>query len=426
MIIREVEVSKRIFNDIYYRYLQAQQPIQIFYGGASAGKSIFLAQRTVLDLMGGGRNYLILRNVARTSRQSTFAEVKKNLGNWKIEGLFDVNKSDLTITCKNGYQAIFAGLDDVEKLKSITPVKGVLTDIWIEEATEVQRNDALHLERRLRGKSRKRKRMTLSFNPILKSHWIYEDYFQGINSQDQTYEDEEKLIVKVTYKDNKFLSEQDIIRLENTTDEYFYQVYTLGNWGVLGDVIFKNWEIVDSLDVSTFSEFRYGLDFGYSSDPAAFVKLAINNRKKHIYILDELYERGLTNPELAALVKPKIGKSSVVVADSSEPKSIKELQLNGLPCIGAEKGPDSVLFGIQWLQQYKIFILKHCQNAINEFQSYQWQKNKDGESLRRPVDKFNHIIDAIRYACEQDMKGEVDFNVVSTGRRRASAGAARY
>lgn len=414
-----INIGKSVFNDLYWQFKNAGQHYQIFYGGASAGKSVFVAQRLVGDLLQGDRNYLVVRNIARTSRQSTFTQVKKIIEGWRLDKLFHINKSDLTVTCNNGYQAIFTGLDDVEKLKSITPAKGVLTDVWIEEATETKEADLLQLERRMRGRSQHSKRIIMTFNPIMRTHWIYKRFFNGVADGQKVFEDNNRLIVHSTYKDNKFLTEQDIEILENETDSYFYDVYTLGKWGVLGDVIFTNWKVSD-IDRTGFDNYRYGLDFGYSNDPAAFVELVLDRKHKKLYILNELYERGLTNPELATKIKPVCGRN-YVYCDSAEPKSVAELRLNGVNAIGAEKGKDSVLFGIQWLQQYEIIIDKRCQNAINEFQLYQWVKNKQGETLNKPIDKYNHIIDSVRYALSNDMKGEREISYASTGKRRAYA-----
>jgi len=139
-ILAKVEMPWAVYNKIYRAYLNDTRRTQIFYGGSASGKSVFLAQRAVRDLMLGGRNYLIVRQVGRTLRGSVFMEILKVIDMWNCDSLFNVNKSDMLITCKNGYQAIFAGLDDVAKLKSLTPAKGAITDIWVEEATEIERN----------------------------------------------------------------------------------------------------------------------------------------------------------------------------------------------------------------------------------------------------------------------------------------------
>ena len=401
-----VEIDKSVINPAYLPYLSAEQRIQIFYGGSSSGKSVFLAQRDIIDLLRGGRNFLVCRQVGRTLRGSVVMEARKLINEWGLSSVMSVNKTDGTITCANGYQMVFAGLDDVEKLKSVVPEKGVFTDIRIEEATETNRETVKQLLKRQRGGDASvKKRMTLSFNPILKLHWIYQDYFAPLGwADDQTqYSDDDISILKSWYIHNNFLTPDDIRGLETETDSYYYNVYTLGNWGVLGDVIFTNWRVEDLSGVKDqFTNQRHGLDFGFSSDPAALVSSHYDKTRKRIYIFDELYERGLTNDLLASEVKEKIGNHRVT-CDSSEPKSITELKGYNVSAIGARKGKDSVLHGIQWLQQHEIVVDKSCVNTQNELQLYQWKKDKDGNSMRQPVDKNNHIIDALRYAYEDDV-----------------------
>lgn len=399
-----LNIDRNVFNDAYLPYLFEDGPrTQIFFGGSSSGKSVFLAQRAVLDVAAGGRNYLICRNVARTIRNSTFNEIQKAINNFKLRDFFKINKSEMTITCLNGYQILFAGLDDPEKIKSITPAKGVITDIWVEEATETDRAAVKQLDKRLRGESQKSKRLILSFNPILQDHWIHEEYFDGWDDSKNVLQDRDRLILKTTYKNNKFLAEDDICALENETDEYYYNVYTLGNWGVLGSVIFKNWRTEDLSEIrEVFDNFRNGLDFGYAKDPAAVPHTAYIPKKNQIYVLDEIYETELTNDVLAERILNMIGKQ-LVTADSAEPKSIAELRNMGVNVRGAKKGKDSVNFGIQWLQRQEIIVDVRCQNMVNELKKYKWKEDAAGNPLPIPVDKDNHLIDALRYAYESDM-----------------------
>lgn len=401
----DISLDKKIFNEAYLPYMTSEIRTQIFFGGSSSGKSFaIVGQRTIYDILQGKRNYLILRNVAKTSRASTFNEVMKCIEKWELKSLFKINASAMTITCINGRQIMFMGLDDVEKIKSTTPLKGVLTDILIEEATEVTRNDVKHLNKRLRGLADVRKRLTMLFNPILKSHWIYRDYFKDkFFDGDTEYLDEENSILKTTYKDNlRFLEADDAAALENETDKYFYDVYTLGNWGVLGGTIFRNWSIEDlSEQMKTFDNIRCGLDFGFSNDPAAIIRLHVDNMRKMIFILQDGYFYGLTNPELAEEVKLIAGDDRIV-CDSAEPKSIEELVREGVYATAAIKGKDSVRFGIQFIQQFKIVIHQDCLETINEFSTYQWLENRRGEKTGNPEDKNNHLIDAMRYALEDD------------------------
>lgn len=402
----EVQIDPAVFNDVYLPHLDNMARTQVFYGGSSSGKSVFVVgQRAVMDIMRGGRNYLICRQVGRTIRNSVFNEVLKVIRNWGVSELFTVNKSDMVITCSNGYQILFGGLDDVEKMKSITPAKGVITDIVIEEATETERATVKQLYKRQRGGSDSTpKRLTLLFNPILQTHWIYEEYFSraGWSDKQTEYKSDDLTILKTTYKDNKFLTADDVRDLESETDSYYYNVYTLGNWGILGNVIFKNWRVEDLADMQAqFTNRRAGLDFGFSSDPAALWVSHYDRKNKTIYVFDELYERGLTNDVLAEEVIKHIGKD-YVIADSSEPKSIAELNRHGVNARGAKKGKDSVEHGIQWLQQQTIIVDTRCINLQNELRTYKWKEDAAGNPIRQPVDKNNHLIDAGRYAHEDD------------------------
>jgi phage terminase large subunit len=320
------------------------------------------------DKHNGGRNYLVTRKVGKTIRGSVFSEIQRVITDWGLSKAFSINKTDMLITCLNGYQIIFAGLDDVEKLKSLVPSKGVITDIWVEEATEVTRDDIKQLTKRQRGgASQTPKRLSMSFNPILKTHWIYKDYFSQIGWADKQteYEDDRLCILKTWYIHNRFLTDEDVKDLENEDDAYYYQVYTLGNWGILGNVIFTKWRVEDLSGMQEqFTNRRSGLDFGFSNDPAACGLQHYDKMRKTIYIFGELYERGLTNDLLAAEILKLIGKD-YVICDSAEPKSIVELQQHGVNAIPAKKGKDSVIFGIQWLQQQTIIIDVSCINAQN-------------------------------------------------------------
>lgn len=337
-----------------------------------------------------------------TIRLSTFNELTKAILAMNVQNYFNINMSNLTITCKlNNKQIMFYGCDQIEKVKSITPKDGVLTDIFIEEATEIDYNSYKQLRKRLRGRSDVPKRVTMAFNPILKTHWIYEEMFAKVWRDDETrYEDENMLIVKTTYKDNMFLEADDIAELENETDPFYFNVYSLGNWGVLGSVIFKNWEVRDCSEIKKIADKRYyGIDFGFSQDPTAWVEVYYDSSKKELYILDEIYMTHLTNDELARMLieDKQVGKSTII-CDSANPDRIYELCRKGLVCVPAVKGKGSIEFGIDWLLRQKIIIDVSCQNTKNEFQSYKWREDKFGNALREPVDKDNHAIDSIRYS----------------------------
>ena len=406
-----IEIDPSVMNDVYLPQFKNMARVQILYGGSSSGKSKFKAQQAVIDTLDatrtGGRNWLICRQVGRTIRGSVAQEINRVITEWGLQQFFSINKTDGTITCINGYQIIFSGLDDVEKLKSITPAQGAITDVWVEEATETAQDSIKQLLKRQRGGNPKTpKRLHLTFNPILQQHWIYQTYFSGIGWMDEQkkYKTPELSILKTTHLDNKFLTSDDRKGLEQETDSYYYQVYTLGNWGVLGDVIFTNWRVEDLSQMhDQFTNRRNGLDFGFSSDPAAVGVSHYDKMRKTIYFYKELYETGLTNDVLAERIKEMIGDERII-CDSAEPKSIQELNNHGVAAVGAKKGKDSVNFGIDWLKQQTIIVDRTCVNLINELQQYHWKKDAGGNSLKIPVDKNNHLIDGgLRYAYEGDM-----------------------
>lgn len=366
-------------------------------------KSYFLAQRTVKDNV-EGYNYLICRNVGATIKKSVFNEICKAISNMCLAMFYRINRTDLTITCTlNNKQILFAGLDDVEKLKSITPANGVLERVWIEEATEVRREAYLQLKKRLRGRTDKHKGIIISFNPVLKTHWIYKEFFAGRWDESKNlYKDDRLLILKTTYKDNKFLTPDDIYELEHEADEYFYNVYTLGNWGILGNVIFKNWSTADLSDkVASFDNINNGLDFGFTN-PNALVRCHVSDKSKTIYIFDTLCKRGQTYDSLVSDLRQKIG-SQIVTCDNEDSRGVYMIQQGGINAVPAKKGADSVINGIIWLQGYKLVIDLKQQEFINEIQQYHWQEDKEGNVLEKPVKKNDHLMDALRYAVERLM-----------------------
>jgi phage terminase large subunit len=226
-----IKISKKVFNEVYLPFLDNDDRYLVFYGGGSSGKSYYIAQRWIYKLISPTRcNLLVVRQTGDTNRRSTFPLLKQVISNWNLSEHFKINESDMRIRCKlTGNEVAFAGLDDVEKIKSITFENGELTNIWVEEATECQEADINQLKVRLRG-GKSKKQMVLSFNPINIQHWIKRHF---IDSGLAT-------VCFSTYKDNKFLTDDDRKALEDLKqiDEYTYNVYCLGQWGILGKTVF--------------------------------------------------------------------------------------------------------------------------------------------------------------------------------------------
>lgn len=238
----DIKISKRVFNKAFIPYLDNDKRYLVFYGGAGSGKSFFIVERYIYKMLKSKKfNLLVVRATGKSNRDSTFALFKQVINKWNLNAHFKINESDLRIKCLlNGNEIIFSGLDDVEKLKSITFSKGELTDVWMEEASEVLEADFNQLDVRLRGKGTK-KQIVISFNPIDINHWLKKRFF------DRT--DDNIEIFHSTYKTNEFLDDDYKRLLESykETDEYYYNVYCLGQWGVLGKTVFDARKINERL-----------------------------------------------------------------------------------------------------------------------------------------------------------------------------------
>lgn len=230
----EVNIDRRIFNDVYLPLLDCRTRYLVLYGGAGSGKSVFVVQRYIYRLMTEKRcNLLVVRQVADTNRNSTFALFRQIISSWKLSRVFRVSEGEMRIVCRsNGNTVIFKGLDDPEKIKSVTFASGELTDIWVEEASEISEKSFNQLDIRLRG-GKSRKQITLSFNPITVSHWLKKRFIDN-RTDDMT-------VVRTTYKDNRFIEEEYKKLLESykESDPYYYEVYCLGQWGVIGSGVFN-------------------------------------------------------------------------------------------------------------------------------------------------------------------------------------------
>ena len=271
-----IKISKKVFNDVYVPFLDCDDRYVVFYGGGSSGKSYFIAQWLTYRLLKPEKfNLLVVRQTGDTNRRSTFPLFKQVISNWNLGEHFKVNESDMRIVCKlTGNEVAFAGLDDVEKIKSITFANGELTTEWVEEATETQEAAINQLKVRLRG-GKSKKQMILSFNPVNINHWIKRHF---IDSGLAT-------VCFSTYKDNKFLTDDDRKALEDLkyVDEYTYRVYCLGEWGVLGKTVFDARAIQSRLEViprplkTGYFDYKYdGLkitDIKWVNDKDGYIKL---------------------------------------------------------------------------------------------------------------------------------------------------------
>ena len=396
-----INISSSIFNKAYFPYLQDySHRFNVFYGGAGSGKSVFVAQKMIFKyLKFSNRKCLVIRKVGNTLRDSIFALFKSVLGDWQLYQSCDIRETLLTIDLPNGSQFIFKGLDDPEKIKSISGID----DIVVEEATELTLDDFSQLNLRLRSK-KPYNQIHVMFNPVSKSNWVYKQWFMDGFDKNTT------MVLHTTYQDNKFLPDDYIKSLLDMKEKNptYYKIYALGEFATLDKLIFTNWceesfDYKEILKKDKNVEAVFGLDFGYTNDPTAFICVLIDRVDKKLWIFDEFQLKGMTNDEIVNKIAAMGYGKEAVSCDSAEPKSIEELQRNGLVrAKAATKGRDSILNGIQYLQQFDIKVHPKCQCIIEEFKNYTWQKDKDGIYINKPIDKYNHGIDALRYAVDEN------------------------
>ena len=382
-------------NKAYLPYLFSyKNRIEVYYGGAGSGKSIFVAQKLVLKALKSKRKILVIRKVARTQKDSCFAVICEIFKSIKYFDRCRINKTTLDITLPNGSVILFKGMDDSEKIKSIANI----TDIWCEEATELTLDDFSQLNLRLRALN-PNLQIWLSFNPVSKANWCYQYFF--VNKA-------EAFILKTTYKDNDFLPQdyKDEIESYKHTNPTYYKIYVEGEFCSLDKLVYNNYEILDFDVGKLIKSKKYitltGLDFGFTNDPTALIVSLVNEKEKELYIIDEYGETGLTNPDIANIIKSLGYQKNIIMCDSADPKSIEEIRRQGIPRVKAcKKSPDSVLHGIQQLQQYKIYVLPKCEKTITKIQNYAWEKDKKtNEYINKPIDRFNHFLDALRYSMQ--------------------------
>lgn len=396
-----------VMNKCFEEVDESDKRYIVMKGSAGSGKSVDTAMNYILRLMQDkGRNLVCVRKADITNRDSTYAEltgaIYKMFGN-KAERYWDIKLSPLKLTCKaNGNEIIFRGVNDEkqrEKLKSITFQRGKLTDVWIEEATEITQADFEIIDDRLRGElpAGQFYQIRMTFNPVNKSHWIKKVFFD--------IPDENVLTHHSTYLMNQFIDDAYKARMERRklVDPEGYQIYGLGEWGEIGGLILNNWEVKEvSLNLNDYDDVAIGQDFGFNHANAI---LLLGIKDDNISILDEIY---LFEKDTAEIIEEanahNLPKNKDMWCDSAEPDRIKMWQKGGYyRADGVDKGGSqgSVKAQIDWLKQRRIYVHPHCTNTIREMQQWKWKKDeKTGEYLDEPVPFQDDAMAALRYGIE--------------------------
>lgn len=377
--------ADKIFNPLFGEIRKAKTRFVVNYGGSGSGKSYTQTQYEIIRCLSGVEKLLVIRKYGTTLKDSVVALFLSILTKWKLTDLYDENKTDKTITFQNGSQILFKGLDDPEKIKSIAGI----TRVWVEEANELTWAEFNQLNLRLRG--RDDLQITITFNPIDEEHWIKKHFFDNPKISQYT------TVIRTTYKDNKFIDDAYKEQLEayKDIDENYYRVYALGEWGGIQEGrIFKIWDTVP--EFPNTDKAWYGLDFGFSVDPTAIVRVHLSG--SDLYVDEICYQKGMVTSEIANYLKSEGYAGEPVICDSAEPKSIQDLRYYGINAIAAHKPPGSINAGIDFLKRNRVMLTARSKNIQAENRFYQWKQDKQGNFINQPRDAFNHAIDAIRYA----------------------------
>lgn len=382
-------------------------------GSRASKKSKTTALNNITRLMEYPQaNLLCVRKTYRTLKDSCFTELKWAIHRLGVDAWWDIKESPLEMTYKpTGQKILFRGLDDPLKVTSITVGDGVLCWLWIEEAYEISSEaDFDTLDESIRGEVPLGlfKQITLTFNPWNEHHWIKKRFFDAESDPDI-------LAMTTNYMCNEWLDSADkkVFESMKMNNPRRYRVAGLGDWGIVDGLVYENFEEID-FDY-TSSEFKkehpnlisaFGLDFGFTNDPTALFCGLVDMDTREIFIFDELYQKGMTNRQIAEkTIAMGYGKVKIR-ADSAEPKSIVELQDFGLRKVcKARKGKDSIHNGIQKIQDYKLIIHPRCVNFLTEISNYTWDEDRFGSKINKPIDDFNHLMDAMRYAMEDVGEG---------------------
>lgn len=355
-------------------------------------------------------NLLVIRKTYRTLHDSCYSELKWAVHRLGLDAFWTFKESPLeaTFTRKDGTQQkiFFRGLDDPLKVTSITVDQGVLCWMWIEEAYEIMNeSDFDMLDESIRGEVPDGlfKQITFTFNPWNEKHWIKKRFFDTPDS--------ETLALTTNYLCNEWLDTADkkVFETMKKNNPRRYAVAGLGGWGIVDGLVYENWKeqefTLEQIRKDYKIESAFGLDFGYTNDPSALFAGFIDVQNRKIFVWDEMYETGLSNKKIAENITSLGYGKERITADSAEPKSIDELKGYGLRVSGAAKGKDSINNGIQFIQDFEIIIHPRCVHFLTEISNYTWDKDKFNNKLNKPIDDFNHLMDAMRYALEKFIIG---------------------
>lgn len=400
-----LNISKQIFCPIYLPYLyDYSKRYNVYYGGRASGKTKFIMQKLLIKGLRERRTILLMRKQTTQLRDSVWKEMLQTISDFHLLDYFSINKTEFRITCNiNGTEFKCLGLDEPEKIKGFADI----SDVFMDEVTGFNKEDVELIDGTLRSpKFKLPLQMYFSFNPISKANFIY-TYF----GFDTGIVPPNTFILKSTYLDNPFLGANVAERYEalKQRDYQRWQIEALGDFVSLDRLVFQNVKVEEFNHADIKGQLLCGLDYGFVNDISAFVASLLDEENKKLYVFKIWGDTNKTNQELANIIKAMGFGKSVIIADCAEQKSIEEMRREGIIKIKPSvKGADSIIHGIQKLQQYEIIVHPDCEGIITEFQNYAWQKDKQsGEYINKPIDAFNHYIDALRYSLQSAGAGKL-------------------
>lgn len=375
--------------DYSYRY-------NVFFGGRASGKTKFIMQKLLIKGLKEKRTILLMRKQTNQLKDTLFKEMLQVIDDFHLTPYFEINRTELRFTCRiNGTEFKCQGLDEPEKIKGFVDI----ADVFMDEITAFTAEDIELLDGTLRSPKYKLPlQMYYAFNPISKANFVYK-YF----GFDTGIVPPNTFILKSTYLDNPFLGANVAERYETLKQRDYrrWQIEALGDFVSLDRLVFNNYKVEEFDYRQIHGKLLCGLDYGFVNDVSAFIA-SIATEDNKLYVFREWGDTNKTNPELSAIIASLGFSKSVIIADCAEQKSIEEMRRCGTqkikPC--AKGGQDRLIHGIQKLQQYEIIVHPSCQGIITELQNYSWQKDKNGEYINKPIDAFNHYIDALRYSLQ--------------------------
>jgi len=387
------EISFKI-NRAFETALADEKPYLVLYGGAGSGKSFFAAQKVLLRILNEDDNRtLVIMKTGSRLRQFAFQSCLDVISTYEMSDLFHVTVSPLEILCKhNNNKILFMGLDEPENIKSLPGIK----NIWVEEATALKRNDFQQLNIRLRGESKYYKQIILTFNPIDKSSWLFEDFFQSAKYHPVG-------IYKSTFKDNDYIGDDYEYRIRQSYkhDANQLKIYLDGGWGERSSQrIYTNWRIDESIPTSFDSyKTKYcGVDFGFN-DPNVLIGAGFIEDK--LYIFKEIYLVGTTLAKFIDKIKETVPYHVLTICDARSPGNIQEMKNRGVHCRASDKTPNSVMAGINFLKSKEILIHPDCKHLIEEIEIYSYLYNEDSNTFfDKPTAGNDHCMDTLRYAAD--------------------------